>query len=366
MIERIYIDNFRTLVNCEIKLNPVSLLLGPNATGKTTVLDVARTIRQFVGGVGLVYDLFPGTELTRWQTLDEQTFELDLRTTHGLCRYGLQIKHTPDRRRCRVLNERLTLDSKPLFSFKDGEIQLYNDHHNPGPTMSYDWNRSGLSAIYARNDNTKLTEFKQRLAGILFVQPCPPFMETDSPEETEQLDRFARNFPSWYRFILRQDVSRQLTLFTELRQVIDGFESISLDGPADSTVTLRVLIKPNSGKPPLAYKFKELSDGQRQLIVLNTLLHGVSDEKRILCLDEPDNYLSLREIEPWLTSLIDSAGRTIAQAIVISHHPEVIDHLASEKGIWLTRESNGPTRVEVGKARDTAPLKPSEVEARGW
>ncbi|MEW6741786.1 MAG: AAA family ATPase [Planctomycetota bacterium] len=366
MIERIYIDNYRTLVNCEINLRAVSLLLGPNSTGKSSVLDLTRTIKRFVGGVGLVSELFPSTNLTRWQSLDEQIFEIDLRTTHGLCRYALRLKHAQDRRRCRVLSEALAVDQKPLFSFADGQIQLFNDLHEPGPKMSYDWNRSGLAAIYARHDNIKLTEFKQRLESTLFLRPCPQIMETDSPEEAEELDLAGLNFPSWYRFIARQDISRQLDLLSELRQVIEGFDSLRLEGPADSTVTLRVLIKPDGAKAPLPFKFGELFDGQRQLIVLHALLFGMSDEKRVLFLDEPDNYLAPREVEPWLTALIDAPGRSISQAIIISHHPEVIDHLAKEKGIWFTRDSAGLTRVETGRADDTTRLRPSEVEARGW
>lgn len=366
MIERFYIDNYRTLVNCEITFKSVSLLLGPNGSGKSAVFDLAQTLKSFIGGIGLVSELFPVTDLTRWQSRDEQTFELDVRTAHGVCRYSLVLKQSPERRRCRVLAESLTLDGKPLFTFKDGMIQLFDDRHNPGPQMAFDWNRSGLSAIYSRHDNQKLTAFKERMASFLFLRPCPPLMETDSQEESEQLDTTGSNFPSWYRFILRQDISRQLNLFSELRRVLDGFDSLRLEGPADSTVTLRAIFKPSDMKTPLVFKFGELSDGQRQLILLHTILFGLADENRVLFLDEPDNYLALREVEPWLTALIDSAGRSIAQAIIISHHPEVIDHLAGEKGIWLTRESGGPTRVEVGRAHDTEPLKPSEVEARGW
>jgi predicted ATPase len=190
-------------------------------------------------------------------------------------------------------------------------------------------------------------------------------MDSDSPAESEKLADDASNFASWYRFISRQDISRQLDLFHELRHALDGFDSMKLDGAADSTVTMRVIFKNASGKPT-SLKFKQLSDGQRQLIVLHTLLYGLSNEHRTLFLDEPDNYVALREIQPWLTSLIDAAGRSIDQSIIISHHPEVIDQLAPENGVWLYRDGNGPTRAETGRATMSAPLRPSEVEARGW
>ena len=92
MIERLYVDNFRSLVSCEVKFSPVSLLLGPNGSGKSTVFDVVGAIKRFIGGLGLVSDLFPATELTRWQTLDKQTLEVDMRGDAGLFRYALRLE----------------------------------------------------------------------------------------------------------------------------------------------------------------------------------------------------------------------------------------------------------------------------------
>lgn len=365
MIERLYVDNFRCLVNCEIKLGRTTLLLGANGAGKSSVFDVASRLRHFVGNAGTASELFPAADLTAWQNLNGQRFELDLRSERGLYRYALKLEHAQDRRRCRVMHESLRLDDRPLLGFEGGDLQLYNDAHHPGPRFSFDWDRSGLATVYARPENQRLTEFKQRLRGITFVRPCPPMMDSDSQTESEELDPTAANFASWYRFVARQDISRQLDLFQELRQTLEGFDSIKLDGSADSTVTMRVVFKSPGGKP-LSFKFGQLSDGQRQLIVLHALLYGVSDEHRTLFLDEPDNYVALREVQPFLTSLTDAAGRGVDQAVIISHHPEAIDYLAAENGVWLSRDGNGPVRVETGRAADTAPLRPSEVEARGW
>jgi len=366
VIERLFVDNFRTLVNFEVQFDAIALLLGGNGSGKSTVLDVVQALHRFVAGAGAVTELFPPGTLTRWQSLNEQAFEIDVRSSLGLYRYALRLEHAADRRRCRARVESLTLDGQPLFEFTDGKIQLYNDQHDPGPSMTFDWSRSGLSMVQSGVSNTKLTEFKRRLLGIVFLRPCPPVMDTDSKEEVEELDRLATNFPSWYRFIARLDISRQLKLFQSLKEAIDGFESLRIEGPADSTVTLRVAIRPKGAAEAVSFKFSELSDGERQLILLYAVLYGMADETRILFLDEPDNFLALSEIEPWLNSLIDAAGDTIGQAIVVSHHPELIDSLAREKGVWLGRDSGGPTRVEAGRVKDTEPLKPSEFVARGW
>jgi len=53
-------------------------------------------------------------------------------------------------------------------------------------------------------------------------------------------------------------------------------------------------------KKDRTFEFADLSDGQRQLIVLYTILESLRNETySVLLVDEPDNFISLREIQPW-------------------------------------------------------------------
>jgi len=42
MLQRLYVDNYKCLVNFELPLQELSLLLGPNGAGKTSVLGAAQ------------------------------------------------------------------------------------------------------------------------------------------------------------------------------------------------------------------------------------------------------------------------------------------------------------------------------------
>jgi len=77
---------------------------------------------------------------------------------------------------------------------------------------------------------------------------------------------------------------------------------------------------PDSGK--LNLSFGALSDGQKMLIGLYTLLFFSTLQKQgfSLFIDEPDNFVALREIQPWLSRLVDECGDSIEQAVLISHH----------------------------------------------
>ena len=122
-----------------------------------------------------------------------------------------------------------------------------------------------------------------------------------------------------------------------------------------------------------SYTFDQLSDGRRALIVLYSLLFATvpdpgssdpsSNAPRTLFFDEPDNYVTLPELQPWRAELEDGAGDTLRQVVLISHHPEAIDFLA-DNTVWLTRDPESHTRI-MDEKNDTG-LRMSEVYARGW
>jgi hypothetical protein len=164
------------------------------------------------------------------------------------------------------------------------------------------------------------------------------------------LMRDARNFAAWYQHVVldRQDLVPDLTL--SLREVIDGFRGIRL--PLVGLYELRL---------------DELSDGQRALIALYSLLRLGVDQGFTFFLDEPENYVALAEIQPWLTQLADACGGSVRQAVLSSHHPELVDYLGLDRGIVLRREDSGQTVTKAAKelTLDGGP-KLSEIIARGW
>jgi AAA15 family ATPase/GTPase len=102
------------------------------------------------------------------------------------------------------------------------------------------------------------------------------------------------------------------------------------------------------------------------LIALYTLIYYTRFEDYTLCIDEPENFLALPEIQPWLRTLYDFCSDGELQSLLISHHPELIDYLASSVGHWFDHQSNAPVRVKrITDDKDTG-LPISELVARGW
>lgn len=366
MLKRVYVDNFRCLVNFELKLDRVNLLLGGNGTGKTTVFEVLYRLQQFLAGNAKILAVFPGGELTRWQSSTTQRFELELQAGEADYHYVLVIEHDEDRRRASIQSETLLLEDKTLFHFQEGIAKLYHDDFTPGPKYPFDWTQSGLGVLQPRGDNKKLTHFRKQVQSMIIACPQPKLMARESREDESALSRNMENFVSWYRFLSQEHQGAMLALFQELKKVIPGFNSFSVKEAGEAKVLKVLLDRPGGNGRPLTYDFSELSDGQRVLVALYATLFVLKDEGVSLFLDEPDNFVALREIQPWLTALTDSCGEGIEQAVLISHHPEIIDHLALSSGRWFDRDANGPARVSEKPKAQVSGLKPSETIARGW
>ena len=79
MLKRIYIDNYKSLVNFEVSLNEINLFLGVNGAGKSAVFEMLRKVKCLVAGDSKVIELFSFENCTRRQNSLLQAFELDTR-----------------------------------------------------------------------------------------------------------------------------------------------------------------------------------------------------------------------------------------------------------------------------------------------
>jgi predicted ATPase len=370
VIKRLYVDNYKCLVNFELPLQELTLLVGPNGAGKTSVLNVMSALRRLLAGVAKVTDtgIFPTQTLTRWQQRDIQVFELDTEVGADVLRYRVELEHDQTTRRARIRLEQLTaLTARegPLFRCELGEVQLYHDDCIEGPRFSADWSESALARVQPRSDNTRLTHFLELMRKATVCGLYPASFQTESATEDSVLERDGRNFVGWYRHMSqeRQDLVPDFT--KAIQDVIEGFKSLRVAQVGLDTRALMVVFDERGKRYEL--RLDEISDGQRALIALYSLIRLAAGQGYTLFLDEPDNYLALAEIQPWLMELADACGGDIPQAVLCSHHPELIDYLGPDRGVLLQRESSGAT---VAKRLDEATLgeglKLSERISRGW
>lgn len=370
MLTKIYIDNFKCFSNFELSFERINLLLGINGAGKSTLFEVLHKLQAFTNFGEKVDNLFFSSQLTRWQKSTSQKFELEITGNGGVYRYELSVQHNLSRQIARVDFERLWFNGAPLLKFelKDGnaEVQLYRDDHSEGPNFPFDWTQSAVNSVPSRHDNQKLTWFRERLAKTIIVKPTAPMLEPESEQEAMYLNADMSNFVSWYRYI-SQDQGLAYEIAKILQEVLSGFHSFRFTEAGERHRILYAGFSLNGDRRQLInYRLDELSDGQRTLVALYTMLEYAKTGDYTLCIDEPDNYLALQEIQPWLTTLYDYCQAGDLQTLLISHNPEFINYLTATSGILLDRDTNGPVRAKRPETIHADGVSVAELVARGW
>lgn len=362
MLRRLYIDNFRSLVNFELKLGPINLLIGANGSGKSSVFAALAGLRRIVRGGEAVSEVFPATSCTRWQTRPVQIFELEVELPEGVFRYHLELEHAGAASTVKV--ERLECDGKPLLAATNAQADLHNERTGTFSVALVDPSRSALHFVGLHPAFARVTQFVRRLDRTLMLSPRPQVMRSWSEDEQSIPDPDLGNFASWYRHLTQARGPEVEEARNALRDVLDGFYALRLadSGHHENGRKLVSEWKQAGGKR-ISFDFDELSDGQRALIGLYTLLYAGGDDAMTIGIDEPDNFVALPEIQPWLNALSE---RPTLQALLISHHPEILNLYARDAGLVFRRDDGGPTRVEPFTVDADEPLTPAELIARGW
>jgi hypothetical protein len=370
MLTRFFADNYKSFVKFECQLQSRQLILGPNGSAKTTLFDVLSLLRDFcIRGEPAVREppelSFLGRSRTRWHDEPIQTFELDVSGNGGLYKFRLKLDSWGNPQKPRTLLEEVTFSNKPIFRFEQGKVHLFNDRHEDKVQYQFDWHRSALATIDQRIDNTTLTWFKQWLGGLLVISPDPRQMLSGiADREEKNPDRHFAKFPNWLRHLVLETTRESYEYFNDLREAIDGFVSMRLEDAGESRREIRIAMASSDKQE---YFMGELSEGQRVLIALYAALHFGLTPGATVCFDEPDNFIALREIEPWLTRVLERTETDFgAQVLIASHHPEMINRMAFKEGLFLDRPDGRNAIAKPFTDLAQTGLSASELVARGW
>lgn len=364
MLTRLRIHNFKCFVNFEYQPGQRQLILGGNGSGKSSLMDALFLIRQFLVVGEKAEVLFTSGDRTKWLDQFHQSFELEAKLAGSVYIYRLELESYDEPTKPKVTLEKLFCDSRPIFEFERGHVRLYNDQFEETANYPFDWIRSALATIAPGDDKEKLTRFRRWAENILCFR-INPFNMTLRAEAEDSAPRLnLSNFASWYRHLAQQHPRETQALSKSLQSALDGFEYLRLEHVGQN---VRLLVGEFSRDGmPVNLGFNQLSDGQRNLICMYAILHFVVPKGGAVVLDEPDNFISLREIQPWLMAVDDAVEDHGGQVLIISHHPELINQWAPNYGVRFVRDGIGPSRVEKFRGNPDSLLPPAELIARGW
>lgn len=362
MLTRVYIDNFRSFVNFEYRPAKKQLLLGANGSGKSSLLEAIRYVKGFIVGAE---NPFTQSTRTRWQDRPLQVVEIDALLEGQEYQYRIETRFDSDTRQPSVNMESLKVSGATSFDRTNEALRFFSDSGSQETAKPPDSTRSAL--YLSRLSNSHVGRFMQWLGSVYCFEIDAYFDAMDEPVDSgeSQPDFELGNFPSWYRHLLQSQPADNVNFLTAVKETLDEFQELRFYSTGSSAERLRAVFRASTGEL-VNYSLSELSDGQRYLIGLYAILHFLIMKGRTIFIDEPDNFISLREIQPWLQAAEEAVEDHHGQLILISHHPEILNQWALRHGLRFFREDNGHVRTEKFKADPKGNLQPSELIARGW
>ena len=176
---------------------------------------------------------------------------------------------------------------------------------------------------------------------------------------------------SWLRHLSQDSVETMPQILASLKEVFGGLANFKLEKSSDTVRTLKFLFEyegvdqVNNSESSFALTMENLSEGQRCLVALFSILHAAVKPDCTLFIDEPDNFVALEEIQPWLVELNEKARDSGCQLGLVSHHPSVANFLASNHGLLIFRDNGGPARCKPFEWDVETEDSPAEAIARG-
>jgi predicted ATPase len=362
MLTRLYIDNFRCFEKFEWRPGRKQLIIGRNGTGKTSLMDALRYLRLTAARGDRLETWFKLDQRTLWLDQREQVFEIEARIEGGNYAYRLVIEPQGRPRRPVVRSESLSLNDQPVLVVEGGQLIAVGSESRKGYALEQ--SRAALPTVAEESNRRELRRFREWLGRVVCSHINPFSMEARAEKEALRPRVDFANMAGWYRHLVQARRREDLAFLQDLRKSLDGFDQLFLEDAGESVRVLyaEFLRDGRTAKIP----FGKLSDGQRCLICLYAIMHFVVSKGDMVIIDEPDNFISLREIQPWLMAIEEMADDHKGQVILISHHPEILNQWAPAYGVQFVRDGAGPVWVEKFKGDPESPLSAAELVARGW
>lgn len=356
-IEQLHVQNFRAFRNVKLAgLSPVSLFVGANGTGKSTLFDVFGFLRDALKeNVQVAVSRRGGFKEVRSRgQADPIIIELKFRETAvaegerpPLVTYRLEVGEHAGRARVEreELKYRRGQQGKPwsFLDFKGGAGEaVVNEveYGTPAAEMRREFQQLQSPDILALKGLGQFekfrvaSNFRQLIEGWhlsdFHIHAARPTQEAGW---AEHLSPEGENLALVTQFLFQRHRPVLDRILERMRERVPGVERVE----AVETVDGRLVLRFQDGAFTDPFIARHVSDGTLKMFAYLVLLHDPAPHP-LLCIEEPENQL-YPSLLPELLEEFRGYARRGGQVFASTHSPDLLNAARLDEVYWLSKRS---------------------------
>ncbi len=372
MLRKLAIRKFKSLDEVDLELPRLTVLFGPNAAGKSNVLDaiqmlsrsascrtLADALQAPIRGYPIEAFSFPPGGLPELLSQPSASFSLEADLTAGreALRYRLGVGIEPDSGKLFVSDEYLTYLDKssepkhtPRIEVVNGEIRLRRRSKGKPRTEPL---RQGFSMLsdprLGGAEYRAIERVREELSGwrTYYLDPRDAMRAARPPSDVRDIGvRGEAIGPFLYR--LRSDHRRHFDAIRRtLRSIIPGVEDVRVDLDKSRGI-LDVQVR-QEGRDASS---RIVSEGTLRVLALCAIAVNPWSGS-LIAFEEPENGVHPRRLELIARLLFSLANEERKQVLITTHSPLLCDAV-----LHLAGNSDDVALFNVQRRRGTSSLRP--------
>jgi len=343
MIQQVRIENYKCLADVTLNLQPFNVLIGPNDTGKTSVLEALSVLGRLT--LSSVKDAFARTagprDCLRQGGGETIAFCVSMDVEDRECEFAIGV--SPEGHVCCELLRgcQAETDYETVQNDKGGVVVQTGGSqtgHPGGQAYFLSFAKPGRSAhdSVSRQIVRQLSSVQYALDARAIAQPSEPARDRDAPP----LDPTGKGLATILDYMVLE--SRELfdELEARLREMVSYVQRLRI-GPVDGKREVGFSVGAHEDKIPAPLA----SDGLLLFLGYLVLLYMPGDRPGLILIDEPENGIHPRRLQEAVHLLRELCQKESVQIVMTTHSPYLLDWVEPQEVHILTRGDDLATQA---------------------
>lgn len=357
MIKALEVDNFKSLVNFLIDFHENNIIVGNNATGKSSVLQaidfLCNSVREDFGiilerrgwKIDNIKSKLTSPQNSRIRFKMSLALEVEGQAKNFIWKMILNVNK--GKNVILLHSESVIVEGETVLFYgygKEGFLK-YKDEHQVSTPLPKAMVLSS-SVMKTVKESEEISEELKALIQFLeksnsFELLSPDQMRLSSRGNTETIGMSGKDLPS---FIKTMNDGQKTSFMKKIREILgDRIQEVNAETKGKPGWT-QINIKEKFGNHCMTVTSKEMSDGMLRLLAF-IAISEIQSSEAVMLLDEVENGINADYAESLIKIMLRMYSEKRHQLIMTTHSTVFLDYIDAKDIIFLYRDNEGRTKA---------------------